>query len=358
MTEDKNLTPFSIADILKSDDRVARDGVAAAAPAARRAKNCADGALDMTNNKCADKKDDLKFHDIEYRRRIELLGNGDFIFNRTGDHRSALSRFLRTHSERPLHIQQRKKRSRAAFSHTQVFELERRFNQQRYLSGPERADLAHSLKLTETQVKIWFQNRRYKTKRKQLQVPSGGGGGGGGSPPAKRVAVKVLVRNDECPKEAAHQMSPEAYHRQSSRHAAQGAVAVAAAAAAAAAAASGDYRMQQLLQQQLHQHRSHLHHQRLHRGGAEHAPIGYLPHQPTFGNGLHHFPPGAVAASGAAPYYCYEYGPVVAAYLQHEPGSRVSSTTTTDELQDTSDAGSECSINVIDECPTSTTVSE
>lgn len=46
----------------------------------------------------------------------------------------------------------RKKRCRAAFSHAQVYELERRFSQQRYLSGPERADLAHSLKLTETQV--------------------------------------------------------------------------------------------------------------------------------------------------------------------------------------------------------------
>lgn len=59
MTEDKNLTPFSIADILKSDDRVGRDGdgdAAAAAPAARRTKNCADGALDMTNNKCVVKK--------------------------------------------------------------------------------------------------------------------------------------------------------------------------------------------------------------------------------------------------------------------------------------------------------------
>lgn len=63
----------------------------------------------------------------------------------------------------------RKKRSRAAFSHGQVFELERRFGHQKYLSGPERADLAQMLKLTETQVKIWFQNRRYKTKRRQLQ---------------------------------------------------------------------------------------------------------------------------------------------------------------------------------------------
>jgi len=57
-------------------------------------------------------------------------------------------------------LQNRKKRSRAAFSHAQVYELERRFAAQKYLSGPERADLARGLKLTETQVKIWFQNRR------------------------------------------------------------------------------------------------------------------------------------------------------------------------------------------------------
>lgn len=64
----------------------------------------------------------------------------------------------------------KKKRSRAAFSHSQVFELERRFSIQKYLSGPERSDLAHRLKLSETQVKIWFQNRRYKTKRKHIQT--------------------------------------------------------------------------------------------------------------------------------------------------------------------------------------------
>ncbi|XP_015782030.1 brain-specific homeobox protein homolog [Tetranychus urticae] len=63
----------------------------------------------------------------------------------------------------------RKKRTRAAFTHAQVYELEKRFSLQKYLSGPERSDLATALKLTETQVKIWFQNRRYKTKRKNLQ---------------------------------------------------------------------------------------------------------------------------------------------------------------------------------------------
>lgn len=84
----------------------------------------------------------------------------------------------------------RKKRSRAAFSHAQVFELERRFSHQKYLSGPERAELAAALKLTETQVKIWFQNRRYKTKRRQLASEI--------CPPsaAKKVAVRVLVRDD------------------------------------------------------------------------------------------------------------------------------------------------------------------
>lgn len=84
-----------------------------------------------------------------------------------------------------------KKRSRAAFSHAQVYELERRFNAQRYLSGPERADLAEALKLTETQVKIWFQNRRYKTKRRQMVTDQAAWS----SP--KKVAVKVLVSDNQ-----------------------------------------------------------------------------------------------------------------------------------------------------------------
>ncbi|XP_042344985.1 homeobox protein Nkx-3.1 isoform X2 [Plectropomus leopardus] len=61
----------------------------------------------------------------------------------------------------------KQKRSRAAFTHLQVLELEKKFNHQKYLTAPERAHLASTLRLTETQVKIWFQNRRYKTKRKQ-----------------------------------------------------------------------------------------------------------------------------------------------------------------------------------------------
>ncbi|KAJ8683595.1 hypothetical protein QAD02_019387 [Eretmocerus hayati] len=62
-----------------------------------------------------------------------------------------------------------KRKPRVLFSQTQVYELEQRFKQQRYLSAPEREMLAQSLKLTSTQVKIWFQNRRYKNKRARLE---------------------------------------------------------------------------------------------------------------------------------------------------------------------------------------------
>ncbi|XP_042533709.1 homeobox protein Nkx-2.8 [Dipodomys spectabilis] len=63
---------------------------------------------------------------------------------------------------------EKRKKRRVLFSKAQTLELERRFRQQRYLSAPEREQLARLLRLTPTQVKIWFQNHRYKLKRARL----------------------------------------------------------------------------------------------------------------------------------------------------------------------------------------------
>ncbi|KFM56877.1 Homeobox protein Nkx-2.6, partial [Stegodyphus mimosarum] len=94
--------------------------------------------------------------------------------------------------------QRTRRKPRVLFSQAQVYELERRFKQQRYLSAPEREQLANVLKLTSTQVKIWFQNRRYKSKRqrqdKTLELTAAN------LHQARRVAVPVLVRDGKpCP---------------------------------------------------------------------------------------------------------------------------------------------------------------
>lgn len=54
------------------------------------------------------------------------------------------------------------RRARTAFTYEQLVALENKFKTTRYLSVCERLNLALSLSLTETQVKIWFQNRRTK----------------------------------------------------------------------------------------------------------------------------------------------------------------------------------------------------
>uniref|UniRef100_A0AC35UHM1 Homeobox domain-containing protein n=1 Tax=Rhabditophanes sp. KR3021 TaxID=114890 RepID=A0AC35UHM1_9BILA len=61
---------------------------------------------------------------------------------------------------------QRRKR-RVLFTQQQVFELERTFKAQKYLTAPDREKLANQINLSATQVKIWFQNHRYKQKRSE-----------------------------------------------------------------------------------------------------------------------------------------------------------------------------------------------
>ena len=80
---------------------------------------------------------------------------------------------------------EKKRKRRVLFTKSQTFELDRRFRIQKYLSAPEREALADMIGLTPTQVsddyshqsssffllqiKIWFQNHRYKMKRSRQE---------------------------------------------------------------------------------------------------------------------------------------------------------------------------------------------
>eukprot|EP00118_Oscarella_pearsei_P008464 m.43713 g.43713 ORF g.43713 m.43713 type:complete len:314 (+) comp33470_c0_seq1:1655-2596(+) len=62
------------------------------------------------------------------------------------------------------------KKRRTAFTSLQVFELEKRFQYQRYLVKSDRRHLAVHLGLTDRQIKTWFQNRRTKLKRQNAEA--------------------------------------------------------------------------------------------------------------------------------------------------------------------------------------------
>ncbi|CAL8241967.1 unnamed protein product [Merluccius merluccius] len=88
---------------------------------------------------------------------------------------------------------ERKKKTRTVFSRSQVFRLEATFDLRRYLSSSERAVLAASLQLSETQVKIWFQNRRNKWKRQIVADAEVGGNAPGAMPYSTQRIVRVPI---------------------------------------------------------------------------------------------------------------------------------------------------------------------
>ncbi|CAB4060705.1 TLX3 [Lepeophtheirus salmonis] len=63
----------------------------------------------------------------------------------------------------------KRKKPRTSFSRLQICELEKRFHKQKYLASTERATLAKNLKMTDAQVKTWFQNRRTKWRRQTAE---------------------------------------------------------------------------------------------------------------------------------------------------------------------------------------------
>ena len=106
-----------------------------------------------------------------------------------------------------------RRKRRVLFTQAQICTLEHRFNQQKYLTAQERESLAMNTNLSATQVKIWFQNHRYKAKKaseekKKLaeiktkdskgSVGGGGGSGGGGERAASPGSDAKIGESSEC----------------------------------------------------------------------------------------------------------------------------------------------------------------
>ncbi|XP_009320882.1 PREDICTED: homeobox protein BarH-like 2 [Pygoscelis adeliae] len=72
-------------------------------------------------------------------------------------------------AEQPAPRLKKPRRSRTIFTELQLMGLEKKFQKQKYLSTPDRLDLAQSLGLTQLQVKTWYQNRRMKWKKMVLK---------------------------------------------------------------------------------------------------------------------------------------------------------------------------------------------
>ncbi|XP_061734737.1 homeobox protein BarH-like 2 [Nerophis ophidion] len=82
---------------------------------------------------------------------------------------TALSVSSESEAERGTPRLKKARRSRTIFTELQLMGLEKKFQKQKYLSTPDRLDLAQSLGLTQLQVKTWYQNRRMKWKKMVLK---------------------------------------------------------------------------------------------------------------------------------------------------------------------------------------------
>ncbi|XP_018784545.1 PREDICTED: homeotic protein empty spiracles [Bactrocera latifrons] len=103
------------------------------------------------------------------------------------------------------------KRIRTAFSPSQLLKLEHAFESNQYVVGAERKALAQSLNLSETQVKVWFQNRRTKHKRMQQEDDKGDGSHSDRSRNAASCDEDdddelIDMEMDDCPSDEEHEL--------------------------------------------------------------------------------------------------------------------------------------------------------
>uniref|UniRef100_A0A8C7Z745 NK2 homeobox 2b n=1 Tax=Oryzias sinensis TaxID=183150 RepID=A0A8C7Z745_9TELE len=183
-------TGFSVRDILDLPDPTGRNGTRTVD------ENSRDAVIEVLGSGNGEKRE---FSGRSWRERgagsLNRWNHPNHVHSlssdsSTGSTFSRLTTDVSRSADGPEAQKNRRKR-RVLFSKAQTFELERRFRQQRYLSVPEREHLAGLIRLTPNQVKIWFQNHRYKMKRARaerrreaLQLL-----------PSTRIAIPVLMQD-------------------------------------------------------------------------------------------------------------------------------------------------------------------
>ncbi|XP_071949057.1 NK1 transcription factor-related protein 1-like [Antedon mediterranea] len=162
------ITPFSVLDILDPNKftgcNAGREPGSPSSSDDNEYEYCSDDQTDNrlrmeTHNECYK---DSQVYDDDPRELIDVDDNestkSDSANEDDGDEKSRKRKRIDDKAGKP-------RRARTAFTYEQLVALENKFKTTRYLSVCERLNLALSLSLTETQVKIWFQNRRTKWKK-------------------------------------------------------------------------------------------------------------------------------------------------------------------------------------------------
>ncbi|XP_024286403.1 homeobox protein notochord-like [Oncorhynchus tshawytscha] len=89
------------------------------------------------------------------------------------------------------------RRIRTSYTDDQLTKLEEVFSKQRYMTGTEKMLLASVLRLTQTQVKVWFQNRRTRWRKAHGDIAGVPESHAHGETPSKETDELISVDNDE-----------------------------------------------------------------------------------------------------------------------------------------------------------------